>query len=274
MQLRIIPIILLLALTLIPITAGEETNIIQNVNYCSPNGNRMFMDLYLPISNVTTPIVLDIHGGGWQSGTKSNQWSNDLYPLLNANGIGLASIDYRFGKFPSQIQDVACAVRYLRANSIQYNINSSRIGVFGESAGGQLALLLASTNGTLWTNDGEYTQYQSNVNSVVTWFAPTDLNRHFDFSLPVNLLITQTFGILPYKITQDSPIHYPDSIPTLCIHGVNDSLVSIHQSIEFNCSLIPVINAGHSWTQIGNNPITPSIQQIELITTNWFVNHI
>jgi acetyl esterase/lipase len=281
-------IIAVLLLVAFPSGHGQtQTQVMTNVTYCSPGGVNLQMDLYLPTdTNVPSPIVVYVHGGAWVSGNKSEQWVAAIYPLLNAEGIGLASINYRLApqyKFPAQIQDVSCSVRFLRANAVRYNINPSEIGAFGDSAGGQLALLLGLTHGAMqWGGDGQWSGYSSNVQAIVDWFGPTDLTAHNDFAWEVNTAIAQTFGSSSSQLKAASPINYvtASAPPTLVEHGLNDSIVSINQSTELVQRLSPtsnfveIDNAGHSWVQVGQTPISPSIPQIEQDAANWFATHL
>jgi acetyl esterase/lipase len=113
------------------------------------------MDLYLHVDrHLARPLVLWIHGGGWNRGdarTSANfaNWPAVLASLA-ARGYVVASIDYRLSgeaRFPAQVQDVKAAVRFLRANAAAYGIDPARVIHWGGSAGGHLAALAATTCG-------------------------------------------------------------------------------------------------------------------------------
>jgi acetyl esterase/lipase len=136
------------------------------------------LDLYLPQNaKGPVPLVIWIHPGNWWQGSKF------FCPALSfvADGFAAASIDYRLtteAEFPANLHDCKLALRFLRSKAAEYNINSNRVGVWGNSAGGHLAALLATTgdndelHGTLGHSD------QSNlVQAAVIWFAPTDLTQ-------------------------------------------------------------------------------------------------
>jgi acetyl esterase/lipase len=88
------------------------------------------MDLWLATGEAErAPLVIWIHGGGWQSGTYNNP-PPGLQAMLDA-GFAVASVQYRLSGaaiFPAQIHDVKGAVRYLRAHADDYSLDASRLG--------------------------------------------------------------------------------------------------------------------------------------------------
>ncbi len=136
------------------------------------------LDLLVP-RNVAAPLplVIWIHGGGWQSGDKTNRAQAQR---LVCRGYALASINYRLSDtaiFPAQIHDVKAAIRFLRANAAVYGLDPARIAVFGSSAGGHLAALAGTGDGTAVLEDlgmGN-PQASSRVQAVVDWYGPTRL---------------------------------------------------------------------------------------------------
>src|SRR6202012_5649344 len=73
--------------------------------------------------------------------------------------------------------DVKAAIRYLRANADRYGIDPTRVAVWGESAGGYLALMTGATNGEPEFEDGNDTGVSSDVVAVVDKFGAADLSR-------------------------------------------------------------------------------------------------
>ncbi len=121
----------------------EDTKVEKNLAYGDHERNKL--DIYLPAKgNKPLPIVVWIHGGGWEAGSKENP---PAMGLLN-QGYAVASINYRYSKhapFPAQIEDCKAAIRYLRGNAAKYNIDKDHIGCMGASAGGHLVALLGTT---------------------------------------------------------------------------------------------------------------------------------
>lgn len=96
------------------------------------------------------PLIIYVHGGGWQHGDKSD-WTRMVgIRELMARGFVVATVDYRLApqfRFPAQLEDVREAIRYLCANAARYGIDPQRVGLMGDSAGGHLVALLGLTQG-------------------------------------------------------------------------------------------------------------------------------
>ena len=137
------------------------------------------MDLYLP-SNADgpTPVVVLIHGGAFQMGDSSMEAG--YARTLVDNGFAVAAVNYRLSGealYPAGAQDVKAAVRYLRANAADYNINPDQVAAWGQSAGGYLANLLGATGDqeTIFDDASLGNADQSSaVQAVVSWFGPSD----------------------------------------------------------------------------------------------------
>ncbi|MFT3906175.1 MAG: alpha/beta hydrolase [Steroidobacteraceae bacterium] len=108
-------------------------------------------DLYLPTRDKAPhPAVVYVHGGGWGLGSPRMGSNVAMLSNLAARGFVVMGINYRFhgeAKFPAQIQDVKAAIRWLRSNAAEYGVDTARIGIWGESAGGYLAALAGTSCG-------------------------------------------------------------------------------------------------------------------------------
>lgn len=121
----------------------------ENIIYETYGKRKLHLDLFRPLKNDVGlfPIVIMIHGGGWKSGDRSM-----LHPMaakLAKNGFAAVTVEYRLSpeaKFPAAIFDLKSSVRWLKANSQKYDIDTNKIAVLGCSAGGTLAALLGATN--------------------------------------------------------------------------------------------------------------------------------
>ena len=197
------------------------------------------------------PAVVLIHGGGWFYGSPY-----DCVPFslrLAAKGYVAVTISYRLApknRFPDQIHDAKCAVRWLRANAEKYRVDKDRIGVFGHSAGGHLACMvgLTSSQDGLEGNGGHHEQ-RSDVCCVVCTSALTDLAHLCTqpaqglAGVGTKMAIQAFLGGPPAKVSkryeQASPITYvsKDSPPTLLICGTKDALVPNDQSLRLEKKL-------------------------------------
>ena len=100
------------------------------------------MDIYYqPSSDKPTPIVINIHGGGWKNGVKESQGG---FTNFFKAGMSIANIEYRMtpqAKAPAAVEDVRCALIYLIKNAKQFNLDVNKIVIMGGSAGGHLAMM-------------------------------------------------------------------------------------------------------------------------------------
>ena len=100
------------------------------------------MDLYFPPKEKgPSPVVINIHGGGWNKGVKESQTG---FSTFFKAGFAVANIEYRLtsqATAPAAIEDTRCALIYLIKNARELNIDVNKIVIMGGSAGGHLALM-------------------------------------------------------------------------------------------------------------------------------------
>ena len=254
----------------------------QNLIYC----NSQKLDLYIPRAAVTRPfpIAMYVHGGGMTAGDKS-----DLKPIvldtLASAGYAVVSVNYRLApqfNFPAQIEDVKCAIRYLRAKAPRYGLNGRKIFAFGTSVGGQLVALAALTGAHSAFDVGPYATEPSSLVAVADMFGPANLTERASGFTPSG--IQQVFGTNYHAdLVLASPTHFvaPNSPPILLIQGVDDTKVLESQSIELfrdlkaagdHTQLVLVQNMGHMFTHVGPTPLNPSLQQIAQDIMSFFDN--
>jgi len=222
---------------------------LRDIEYARIGDRSIQLDLYLPEGQGPFPVIIWVHGGGWTSGDKDLD-RNDPQVRQAGRGYVVASVDYRLSqqaKFPAQIEDCKAAVRWLRARASSYNLDPSRIAVWGSSAGGHLAALLGTSGDVIELEGSEDNQgFSSRVNAVVDWFGPTDLLKMSADSLPFpcnlvdhnspfspeSLLIGCAIQTCPDKTDKANPIRYvsSDDPPFLIMHGDRDCLVGPQQS--------------------------------------------
>jgi acetyl esterase/lipase len=253
---RILAVALALCAVL-PAAHGQANtvDIHRDIIYASPGNVPVKLDLYVPTGLAAPPpIVIYIHGGGWEAGSKENP----LPLALTKQGFALASINYRLSQvaiFPAQIYDCKAAVRWVRANAEKYHYNADKIGLVGDSAGGHLVALLATTaNDPKLEGDEGNVGVSSAVQAVVDYYGPTDFISLIDQVTPqqrANLdnPVTHLFGgpLWNHGLMADkveiaklaSPVSHitATSSPMFILHGDQDPIVPLQQSVEFNDAL-------------------------------------
>jgi acetyl esterase/lipase len=218
----------------------------------APGYRPLQLDLWVPASATSPPLVVWIHGGGWMFGDRrylpETLRPNQLFEELVAAGLAVATIDYRHAleaHFPTQLHDAKAAIRYLRAHADVLGIDTTKIGVWGESAGGHLAALVGLT--------GEHAELEgalgvlrqsSAVDVVVDWYGPADLalqpregrSPAVMAMLPPEMLTPPAEllagGNDDHRLAVASPLTYvtPAAPPFLLIHGTADTVVPYEQS--------------------------------------------
>ena len=183
--------------------------------------------------------MLCIHGGGFRAG--SREGNNTLCLKLAQHGFVAATASYRLApkyQFPAAIYDVKAAVRWLRANAAQLQIDPARIGVTGDSAGGHLAQFLGVTAGVdQFEGDDGNADKSSQVNCVVNRYGPSDLTKSYDASVDaaevLPLFLGGNLDTARSRHTLASPLNWvtPAAAPTLLLHGTEDKYVAYEQAV-------------------------------------------
>ena len=215
----------------------------------------LLLDLYLPQTQSTepSPLLIYIHGGGWR------EFSKEICPgeIVARKGWAIACINYRYSTeaiFPAQIHDAKGAVRWLRANAQEYNLDPNRFGAWGASAGGHLSALLGTSEGiAVLEGDWGNLDYSSSVQAVSNWYGPTDFTEvRPAFTEPISPTVLKEYRGKPWYLytvvtTQllggsvaknrelaqaANPITYidPEDPPFMLLHGDLDKIVPISQS--------------------------------------------
>jgi acetyl esterase/lipase len=214
------------ALTIDPIT----------VIYASPDGVDLKLDVYIPPGQLTVPAVILIHGGGYKKGDRTG-WAVEAERLASEDDLVAVSVDYRLLPqfiFPAQLQDMQSVVRFLRANAAEFHLDPTRIGALGASAGGHLALLLATTG------SGGHTS-GSRVAVAASWSGATRLGQlHIETSLE---LIGCSVADCPVRWKLASPYYQIDpSDPPLYMAISTNEIVPSSQAtdMEAKCQSLGV----------------------------------
>ncbi len=200
----------------------------KNVN--SPNTR---MDIYYPTNPAKpVPVVINMHGGGWNHGYKEEQGGFNMY--FN-QGYAVANVEYRMtgeAKAPAAVEDVRAAMIYLLHHATELNIDKNKIIFQGGSAGGHLALTAGYLqNDRKYDNDTQTYQDEIKVMAVIDKYGPAKLTDFMFYTSLVNWLgvnaTNQTF------VESLSPVDMIDANtpPTYIIHGDADPTVPYSQSV-------------------------------------------
>lgn len=175
------------------------------------------LDLAMPENSGTElrPAIVIIHGGGWNAGSRRSRPYRRMLTEFALHGYVTISVDYRLlseAPMAEIVEDVDCAVRWLRAHADEYRVDPERIGAFGHSAGAHLALMLGvSPPAPAVEGDCEWNAHSGRVTAVAGGSTPTLLPPRFGDS--------ERFSPASY-IAASLP-------PLLLIHGTADPIVPV-----------------------------------------------
>ncbi|EOB3584473.1 alpha/beta hydrolase fold domain-containing protein [Vibrio vulnificus] len=221
---------------------------------------KLSMDVIQPFSPDPLPAVLFVTGGGFMDAPKT-KFIGQRVDMARA-GYVVASIDYRvvpMVTFPGMLEDVKSAVRYMRANAQKFGIDPERIAIMGESAGGYLAAIAATTNGMKEFDKGANLDQSSDVQAAIDLYGLSDLTRvaadydaerqkkHESEAIPEAMLVNgvpfMEGGAIQSnleKAAYANPItHISDKTPPfLLMHGDKDPIVSPSQTKILHDALV------------------------------------
>jgi acetyl esterase/lipase len=201
-------------------------------------------DLYLPANTgKPTPVVINIHGGGWNHGDKETQGGFSIY---FKQGYAVANMEYRLmqvGKAPAAVEDTRCMLIYLIKNAKALNIDVNKIIISGTSAGAHLALM-----GGLLMNDHRFDTNCPGVDNIkvaaiISKYAISDVwdwgNGVIKSKSVANWLGTNNNADFAKTV---SPMTYvnKNSPPTFVAHGNADIVVPYQQSVDLHKKLVEI----------------------------------
>jgi acetyl esterase/lipase len=221
---------------------GYESKL--DVVYTTVNGWEGKLDYYInPNSKQPTPLVINIHGGGWNHGVKEGQGG---FSSFFKAGFAVANIEYRLtprAKAPAAIEDTRCALIYLISHAKELNIDPNKIVVMGGSAGGHLALMagLLENNHLFDTNCLGVEKIK--VAAIINKYGINDV---WDWAYGPNITSKSATNWLGSKAKDEvfiksvSPINYitKNSPPIFIVHGNADPTVSYQQSVVLHKKLM------------------------------------
>ena len=228
----------------------RATRTAADIEYRATEEANLFLDIHRPDNDEQVPCVAYFHGGGWARGSRKDSVDDRLLPLA-ALGIAVASVSYRFtdaARHPAQLEDARAALVWLRENGAEHGLHTTRVGAWGASAGGWIALMLTLTG----------TASAERADAACAWFPTTNLvtvaleREAADLPLPLFMqgrrLPDFEAGLLGLESVSDdlararqaSPIAHAHraSGPILLIHGDADGMINVAQSRALHDALI------------------------------------
>jgi len=218
------------------------------------------LDLYQPASKpkqAPRPAIIFVHGGAWAGGDARHlDGFDDLPGLLAglaAKNYVVASVNYRLAgeaHFPGPVQDVKAAIRWLRGHAGDYNIDTTRVMIWGAEAGGQIAALVGTSCGVAPLEPAadaksKVTLVSDCVQGVIDWYGPMDLASWTPPSAADGTtklgahLGCEAADCAPGLVRAASPVSYISALtpPFLIQHGSADTRVPPDQSQAMDAAL-------------------------------------
>lgn len=223
--------------------AEYEVTTKTDIVFAEHDGVKLLGDLYLPKGLDKAPVLVAVHGGGWQGGTRKNYitWG----PYLARNGYAAFSIEYRLSKpgaksYPGAVYDTKAAVQYVRANAPTLGVDPDRIGMIGDSAGAHLSALVALAGeepqfASEYRSD-PHASVSSKVKAVVGVYGVYDMLaqwQHDLLSRPRDNIGEKFLGVAAHTnrkvFFEASPLSYAtvdkNATRFLLVHGTDDDIV-------------------------------------------------
>ncbi|QDT53129.1 Carboxylesterase NlhH [Caulifigura coniformis] len=261
---------------------------VNDLTYAGNENPRQRLNLYVPVEKPAEllPVVVYIHGGGWEGGSKDA--ADVLSAFLKSGRVAGASVGYRLtneAHWPSQAHDCKAALRWIHRHGAEYGIDVERIALFGISAGGHLVSLLGTTIGNA--------ELEGEIGEPAT--SPVRFRCVANFCGPANFLTFESQGsvisgerpgpvmkLFDGKVSERqeaakaaSPeLHVSsDDPPFLHIHGTKDPLVPYAQAVAFDKALDAVGVSSTLLTGEEGNHVFSSHQLRETINV-FFDRHL
>lgn len=282
-------LLLILVLFSCSVSASDSLSFKKSeIIYGRKDGMALTMMMLQPTQHANGKAIISVLSGNWVSAPrmmdaflqKSNLYLEKGYTLF---GVMVGSQPQY--AIPDQINDLKRAVRFVRYNAKNYQIDPEKIGITGSSSGGHLSLMVATADETVSIRSNDpVDKVSSRVQAVAVFYPPTDF---INFGGPntsetinqAGLVLTGVAGAFDFKKWSDSTRTYltitdmkqrlaiakevspinsvtPDDPPAMIIHGDKDVLVPKQQSesmiarykeAKIDCQLIIKEGGGHGW---------------------------
>src|SRR5262249_28997974 len=203
----------------------------QDLVYGRVDGAGLLADVAYPEGDGPFPAIISVHGGRWRAGHRNDASSIKVREWAE-KGFFAMSIDYRLvtcTPAPACYQDMLCAIRWVNANAKEYHIDTDRIYLIGQSAGGDLVSFSATASRGPFKRTGGWDTVKPEFRAAISVAGPYELN-----SLDWGNIWTPPGANVEEARKLASPMtHVSDKIkPLLIIHADNDRSVPIQQAVD------------------------------------------
>jgi acetyl esterase/lipase len=220
-----------------------EVTLRTDIQFAEHEGSKLLGDLYLPKGLDKAPVLVAVHGGGWQVGNRKfyTHWGN----YLAKNGYAVFAIEYRLMKpgvktYPGALYDTKAAIQFVRAKASELGVDPERIGLVGDSAGAHLAALVALAGEEPQFSNEYHSQpnaaVSAKVKAAVGFYGVYDMLAQWEHDLvsrPRDNIAEKFLGAAPHTnrkvFFEASPISYAtvdkNSTRFLLLHGTHDDIV-------------------------------------------------
>lgn len=298
MKLYLLLIIGLFSLSITAQNSANKQTFLKDIPYKIVEKDTVKLDIHLPKQKIydKSPVVVFIHGGAWAQGDKEIKYhyTEGIKDTLQENGYTVVAINYRLVSerinIEEQLNDCKDAVRWILSNADKYNFDTENIGLWGESAGAHLALMIACSADT--------SSELPEIRFILDNFGPTDLNKVLKtnaswftrktyklflpklYDIREKLIFAMTsFDINTHKeeaiavARKYSPIEHLQTAPktpTLILHGNRDFIVPFKQSkklhkelnkLAVTNKLVKVKKGNHGFTKTDKKEIHQLIKE-------------
>ncbi len=254
-----------------PFTLPDWVSVDADLSYGTAAENKV--DVYTPKRPVEGkhPAVLLIHGGGWKGGSRKSVVRVYAMPFLR-EGFVVASMDYRMSgvaKAPAAVSDALLALDWFRENAKRFNVDSDRIVVAGDSAGGHMALMTGMVTKSAKLGP------VNDVAAILNLYGPSDIGELL--SGEHRLEVAEEWipdGPQRREIARAvSPIVYVRKglPPVNSVHGTADPLVPFEQTVRLtkelrakgvNAEIVSIAGGKHGFDdRTWNEDVYPAVFQ-------------
>ncbi len=250
----------------------------EDIIYGRKFGVALTLDVFQPAKTNNGCAVIYMVSGGWFSSKESIN-PGFYKPFLDRGYTVFAVVHGSQPKFtiPEVTADIHRAVRYVRHNAANWDVNPDNFGISGASAGGHLSLTMGTQGGPGKPDAKDPVDRASSaVQTVACFFPPTDFlnyGQSGEDAVGVGTLKNFKAAFGPRSDTEEgrkqlgreiSPVTFitPKLPPTLIIHGDADKLVPYQQAESFvdkakaagaTAQLINRPGKAHGWPDLGND---------------------